>query len=195
MGVERGVPAGAAYAELLLVSYLRAYAMCFPFVWYCCASPKSIKNIWSAFSTPTRKFSGLMSLWIKLWEWTNSIRYRHWSAIFKTVFREKLLLQSSNKLSRDWPCKNSNLATAWRARGGPHCWSRGGCAGCGPHTSHPGSLAGRTWPLGTARGSSRPRVPVLPPRECLMELGRPGRCHQRSLSLASASSWHPLNSA
>ncbi len=72
------------------------YYICSPFIENCLASPKSIKNIYPILSTnPVKKFSGLISLCIRLFECTNSILYKHCKPILRTVFKENLLSHAS----------------------------------------------------------------------------------------------------
>lgn len=82
------------------------YGICYPvFGWeYFLESPRSMTWMMLLFfPRPTRKLSGLMSLWIIYLPWMNSILSSIWSASIKVVFRENLLLHCWNSSSRDFP--------------------------------------------------------------------------------------------
>jgi hypothetical protein len=50
-----------------------------------------------------RKLSGLMSRWMKLFEWMYSTRSSTWSAIISVVCSVKCRPQRLNKSSREYP--------------------------------------------------------------------------------------------
>lgn len=98
---------------------------------YFLAKPKSITLTWfPRLPKPIKKLSGLISRWMKFFEWMNSMRRScnewrmsetytptnkakrcrtSWSASISTVFSENFRLQKLNKSSRDGPSKSITM--------------------------------------------------------------------------------------